>query len=196
VRQMLYSPFPHLNVYSGVTPTSIGLGHFIDAFTFALGELKTVAAASTTQYPVVTFVDDAGVPTGQFAPSELYDHFSVIGELESGASYNILYRTGEKLLPGRKSFEWVIDGEEGVILLRSDEPLGSFIGLFDPEVFINGEKVDLGGPGGTQYNIAETWKDFVDGKEGYATIEDAVRNHARLDAIEKSLVEGRLVKLA
>jgi len=185
-----------LNVYSGATPTSIGLGHFIDAFTFTLGELKTVLASSTTQYPVVTFVDDAGAPTGQTTPSELYDHFSVIGELESGASYNILYRTGEKFLPGRKSFEWVIDGEEGVILLRSEHPWGSFIGLFDPEVLVNGEKIDFDGPGGAQYSITETWKDFVDGKEGYATIEDAVRNHARLDAIEKSIAEGRLIKLA
>lgn len=189
-------PFPHLNLLLGVSPKSIGLGHFIDAFVFTLGELKTVVASSTTQYPVVTFVDDAGVPTGQTTPSELYDHFSVIGELESGASYNIHFRSGEKTLPGRKNFEWVIDGEEGTILLTSDAPSSSFIGVNDPEMFVNGEKVELGGSGGAVYNIAETWKNFVEGKEGYPTIEDAVRNHARLDAIEKSIVEGRLVKLA
>jgi len=180
-----------------VTATTIALGHLIDAFTFAHGELKTVFAASTTQYPEVTFVDDAGVPTGQTAPSESYDHFSVIGELETGASYNIHVRAGEKTLPGRKAFQWVIDGEEGTIFLTSDAPGGSYINIYDPDVFVNGEKVDLGGPiVGAQYNIGEYWRNFADGKEGdYPTIDDAVRNHTRLDAIEKSISEGRVVKL-
>ena len=185
----------HLNVSTGVSPKSIILGHILDTFTFILGDLKTVVASSTTQYPVVTFVDNAGVPTGETAPSEFYDHFSVIGELDSGASYNIYFRSGEKTLPGRKNFEWVIDGEEGTIVLTSDARSSSLIGLFDPEVFFNGEKVELGGPGGTQHNIAETWKKFVDGTDDYPTIEDAVRNRVRLDAIEKSIAEGRLVKL-
>ena len=180
-----------------MTATTIALGHLIDAFTFAHGELKTVFATSTTQYPVVIFVDEAGVPTGETTPSQSYDHFSVIGELESGASYNIHVRSGEKFLPSRKTFEWVIDGEDGTILLTATGPTGSFINIFDPEVFVDGEKVDLGGPvGGALYNIGNIWGSFADGKEGsYPTIDDAVRNHARLDAIEKSLSEGRAVTL-
>ena len=175
---------------------SITLGHFLDSFTFLLGELKTVVAAATIQYPTITFVDDDGVPTGKTIPSEVYDHFSVIGELESGASYNISVRACEKTVPGRKNFEWIIDGDEGTIVLSSDVPSGSYISIFDPDVFVNGEKVDLGGPGGAPYNIAQTWKNFMDGKEGCPSIEDAVRNHARLDAIEKSIVEGRAIQLS
>ncbi|KDR70749.1 hypothetical protein GALMADRAFT_254786 [Galerina marginata CBS 339.88] len=177
---------------NGVNLLSIVGGHGLDIFTSVLGGFKTVSATSATVYPTVTVVDDEGKPTGQTLPSEVPDHISITGLLESGALVNIFLRAGYPSKPGRRQFLWDIEGEEGSIKMEAEA-----FGYLDPDIYLNGEKVDVEeGPTGAAYSIAASWKAFAQGDTAhYPTIEEAVKNHQLLLAVERSFEERVPVNL-
>jgi len=180
-----------------MTPLSIGLGHILDVVTNVLGEFSSVQATTATVCPTITLLDDDGKPTGQTHQAEFPDHYTIAGILKCGAVVNIFFRVGYAPKPGRRPFLWEIDGDEGTIKLEGNGRMGAAISAYDPEIFLNGEKVEFeDGPSGVLYSVPAAWKAFADGKEGgYATIDDAVKNHKLLAAIEKSGESGAIVKL-
>ncbi|KAF9560370.1 hypothetical protein CPC08DRAFT_636705, partial [Agrocybe pediades] len=149
-------------------------------------------------YPVATFVDDDRKPTGETAPSEIPDHFAISGFLKSGTLVNIFWRAGYKIgeETGRRQYVWEIDGEEGTIRLESNARLGALPTINEPDLYLNGKKVELEVPGSNILSIVNAWSEFADGGGSYATIDDAVKHHELLDAIELSAAEGRRVTLS
>jgi len=83
--------------------------------------------------------------------------------------------------------------------LESNKANGAFPSAFEPELYLNGKKIALeslpGSPGTLIDSVTTAWKEFAEGKGSYATIDDAVKNHELLDAIELSAKEGRRVML-
>lgn len=180
---------------SGATSLSICVGHQLDPLTFVLGDFSTINASATTIYPEATIVDANKKPTGEILPSTTPDHYAVAGILKSGALASITWRVGYKSTPGRRQLLWEIDGEDGSIRVESD--VSSFMNIVNPTVYLNGEKVDIVGvESGAVGILGAAWEAYADGDDQqYATIDDAVKNHRILDAIERSLLEGKTIVL-
>lgn len=114
-----------------------------------------------------------------------------------------LWRVGLKSTEGRRNLLWEIDGEEGTIRIESNHPVGAVTSMFDPDVYLNGKKVPLFAEGesaetdgGVVYNVTQLWKEFAKGEKGiYPSIEDAVKHRRLLDAIRRSLGEGKAISL-
>ena len=160
-----------------------------------LGEFSTINATATTLYPEATIVDANKKPTGQILPSTTPDHYAIAGVLKSGALASIIWRVGYKTTPGRRQLLWEIDGEDGSIRVESDTT--SFMNLANPTVYLNGEKVEIAGvEGGAIEILGAAWEAYASGEEAqYATIDDAVKNHRILDAVQRSLSEGKTITL-
>ena len=180
---------------TGATALNIAAGHQLDPLTLVLGEFSTINATATTVYPEVTLVDADKNPTGEILPSTTPDHYAITGVLKSGALASIIWRVGYKSTPGRRQLLWEIDGEDGSIRVESDTT--SFMNLANPTVYLNGEKVEIaGGEGGAIEILGASWEAYASGEEAqYATIDDAVKNHRILDAVQRSLSEGKTITL-
>jgi predicted dehydrogenase len=174
---------------------SIAGGHQLDPLTFVLGDFATINATAATIYPTATVVDANGKPTGETIPATSPDHYTISGLLKSGALATIIWHTGYKNAPGRKQLRWAIEGEEGSIRLESDATV--FMNVHNPTLYLNGERVDVAGTDSEVMGIlGAAWEAYADGNEGqYATIDDAVKNQRILDAVEKSLAEGKTIVL-
>lgn len=180
---------------AGVSALSIAGGHQLDPFTFILGDFATINATATTIYPTATVIDADGKPTGETLPATSPDHYTISGLLKSGALATIVWRIGYKNTPGRKHLFWVIEGEEGSIRIESDANV--FMNIQNPTLYLNGERVEVAGTESELMGIlGGAWEAYADGnEEQYATIDDAVKNHRILDAVERSLVEGKTIVL-
>ncbi|KAF8064998.1 oxidoreductase [Lyophyllum atratum] len=178
-----------LDPANGATLLSIAVGHQTDIITHLLGDFASVSATSTIMYPSTTIVSASGTPIETDVPVRTPDHIAFMGVLRSGALANVTWRSGHKSTPGRRQFLWEIEGEEGSIRLEGES---SFIGVRDPGLWVNGEKVEVEGEGAVKVE----WEEFARGEEGgYATLEDAVKNKRLLDAIDRSAREGKRVSL-
>jgi predicted dehydrogenase len=179
---------------TGATMLSIIVGHQIDTFTHILGDFATVSAIATTAYPVSTLVDEDGNPTGKTVNPNFPDHFAITGLLTSGVLASMIWRGGYTSPKGRRQFVWEIDGDEGSIRLESDALFGAFLNVRDPDLYLNGELVNVEGGGGMIVNLTNAWAEIAKGETGeYATIDDAVKNQKLLDAIERSIEEKRTI---
>jgi len=184
--------------FKGATRLSVPIGHQLDQVTHLLGDFASLTATEAILYPVGTFIDADGKPTGKTVQSEIPDHYSITGFLKTGVLVNLFWRAGYAVgeETGRRQYIWEIDGEEGTIRLESNGPLGALPAMVEPDLYLNGKKVELDNPGGPVDSVSVEWKEFADGNRGdYATIEDAVKHHELLDAIELSAKEGRRVVL-
>ncbi|KAF9044073.1 NAD-binding Rossmann fold oxidoreductase [Panaeolus papilionaceus] len=183
----MYAPFHDehsryaLEASNGVTPLLIAAGHQVDAITHALGPLPSVTASGSQLYPLIRLINK-GIETGQTFTSQFFDHFTFSGTLENGTHSTFVMRFGGKMYPGRKTLRWEIEGEEGHILVESESPVGAFMNVASPNLYVNGEKVEIEGVQSGTY-------------DAYATIDDAVRNRKVLDAVEKSAREGTRINL-
>lgn len=146
-------------------------------------------------YPTASVVDSSGNPTGETLQAESPDHYTISGLLKSGAIASLVWRTGYKKMPGRKCLLWEIHGEEGSIRVESDTLV--FMNVANPDVYLNGEKVEIEGVESHVMGIlGAAWEAYANGDEHqYATIDDAVRNHRILDAVHRSVEEGRTIVL-
>lgn len=136
-----------------------------------------------------------GKPTRETLPTTIADHYAISGVLKSGALASIIWRTGYKETPGRKSLLWEINGEEGSIRVESDDLV--FMNISNPMVYLNSEKVEIAGvESGALGIIGVAWDAYyADGDQPYATIDCAVKNHRVLDTVKRSLAEGKAIVL-
>ncbi|KAK7021908.1 transcription regulator gal80 [Paramarasmius palmivorus] len=131
---------------------------------------------------LATFLTDTHQITfgGQFANKD--------GTVLSVNTRNVLTEHGAGLF-------WVIDGEKGTIKIRADGMKGQSFMRAQPELWLNGEKVDVVTDREAE-RCARHWNKFAEGAEGeYTTMEDAVQAKKVVDAIFKSSNEGRRVDL-
>ncbi|PPQ79179.1 hypothetical protein CVT25_002801 [Psilocybe cyanescens] len=179
-----------------VTMLTIVVGHQLDTLTHVLGDFSSVTATNAQLYPTVIIVDDTGKPTGKTFKSQSPDHFAITGVLKTGILANIFWRAGYSSNEGRRQYVWEIEGEEGSIRLQSDHLLGALPSMFESELYLNGKKVEFETPGNGIVTVSGAWKEFASRTPGtYATIEDAVKHHRLLDAIEASAKEGKRIIL-
>lgn len=179
---------------AGATMLDIAMGHQLDVVTHLLGEFATVSATTALQYPTATVIGDDKTPTGQTVTATGPDHVAFTGMFKSGAISSIIWRGGIKSTPGRKQFIWQIDGEDGTIRMEGDGLGAAFLHIRNPDLYLNGDLVDVPQTSGPVDNLTSAWEAFAKG-EAYPTIDDAVKNHRLIDAITQSAQEGRVVKL-
>ncbi|KAF9567152.1 NAD-binding Rossmann fold oxidoreductase [Agrocybe pediades] len=182
---------------NGATSLRIAIGHQLDQLTHVLGDFVSVSATDALFYPVGTVVDADGKPTGKTVQTDVPEHYSITGFLESGILVNAFWRGGYASGEGtgRRQYVWEIDGEEGTVRFESNATMGALPAMFEPDLYLNGKKVEFATPGNVVENISVAWKEFADGKGNYATIEDAVKHGELLDAIDRSAQEGRRIDL-
>ncbi|KAI0073735.1 NAD-binding Rossmann fold oxidoreductase, partial [Panus rudis PR-1116 ss-1] len=192
------------DITKGATAISIQTGHFLVGLTEVLGEFKEITATTAVQFPEADLVDANGQPTGEKIKNTSPEQISISG-IVSGKPYSDLVflnfhcRAALSPVKGREIFWWVIDGEEGSIVLvgRDGDRMGAHMHLSDPQLFLNGEEVavDL-----TEIdklgNIGKQWYEFARGESGYyTTIDDAVTIHRALEAVLESSQKGKKVVL-
>ncbi len=174
----------------------IAVGHQLGMVTYLLGDFASVSATAAIHYPTATIIDSERKPTGKTVTASAPDQISFTGMFKSGAVSSMSWRGGLKSTPGRKQFIWEIDGEEGSIRLESDSVGAAFMHIRDPDVYLNGELVEVQKAPGPADTLAAAWMEYAKGDQGnYTTIEDAVRIHRVLDAIKKSAKEGKTIQL-
>jgi predicted dehydrogenase len=173
---------------------SIPVGHQIDTFTHILGDFATVSATAATAYPEAVVLDEDDKPTGKTIKATSPDHIAITGLLKSGVFASVMWRGGYPSTKGRRQLVWEIDGDEGSIRLESNVALGGFVSFHDPDLYLNGELVNVEGGGGMIVNLTSAWAEIAKGETGeYATIDDAVKNQKLLDAIERSIEEKKTI---
>lgn len=149
-------------------------------------------------YPTASVVDPQNGTLIDTVPAQSPDHYTISGLLQSGAMATIVWRTGYKNTPGRRHLLWEIHGEDGSIKIESDTSvLSAFMNVHNPNVYLNGEKIEIDG---TDTHVMGTlgaaWEAYADGdEEQYANIDDAIRNHRILDAVKRSVEEGKTITL-
>jgi predicted dehydrogenase len=160
----------------------------LDTFQQLLGNFVSVTATSASIQKKATIQE-----TGETIPRTGYDHIAVSGILATGVFANISIR-GDYAGVGGSRFLWEIQGSEGFVRLvdNSDnsEALSWWPSIVDPLLYLNGELVPVKGTG-LEGNVAAGWAEFVKGERGmHPTLDDAVKLHELLDAIQKSADEG------
>lgn len=190
------------------TILTVHAGHFLAILEHVLGPFSEITASTSVRFATSQLLDSNGTPTGATAPVTSPDQVALTGTLASGVFANIHIRAGVSCTgprgAGRKLFQWIIDGEEGAIEVVNrpeDGENGAFFTASEKDVYVNGEKVELGEMEVDELGQAgKAWWEFArgDGGEGggrYTTIEDAVRIHRVLDAAGRSAAEGTRVVL-
>ncbi|KAE9396869.1 NAD(P)-binding protein, partial [Gymnopus androsaceus JB14] len=177
------------SIENGTTMLDIAVGHFLDSLTFTLGNITSVSAIAVNQFPVATLVDANGKPTGETTAQNGFNQVAAGGVLESGAVWNIHFRGGLETRAGKAGTPmiWTIDGDKGSIRLESDHPMGFFMQIAPPTMYVNGEQVDVGDD--ELGAVGRAWYEFAN-EGSYATLEDAVRMKKVILAIGKSANEG------
>ncbi|KAI0810942.1 hypothetical protein BC629DRAFT_1477586, partial [Irpex lacteus] len=143
---------PYTYMYSldnGLTMLTIPIGHFLVVLKEVLGELAEVSAFGAIRTPTAHVINPT---TGQTLPEPItktsHDQIIVNGILRGrtsdfdGIVVNIHYQGG---LSEEEPFRWVVYGEEGVIEVKSKKGApGDGIATHEKDVYLNGEKVDVG----------------------------------------------------
>ncbi|RXW21133.1 hypothetical protein EST38_g4724 [Candolleomyces aberdarensis] len=183
-----------------LTLLTVPMAHQLETLTHILGPFTSVSATGATHYPISTIVSAPGVPVPGEAPrpSIFPDHISIAGTLASGILANVVWRSGMKTVPGRRTLLWEIDGEEGSIRMESFNAMGAFMATFeDPDLYLNGEKVEVEGvEQGAIGRLGNAWMEFAKGPEGnHATIDDAVKLKVLLNTIAKAMETGERLQV-
>ncbi|KAF8649609.1 hypothetical protein AX16_005699 [Volvariella volvacea WC 439] len=182
---------------SGASFLDVAGGHFIEAFTYALGSIASLSATTAIQFPTGQIVDGSGKPTGKTIQQENPDQFAVQGTLARGAVFSFHFRSGVEARASKtvKSLVWTIDFEQGAIRIESDEVSGSFINIYEPRLFVDGEEIKLENPN-NETNVKRAWEEYAKGEEGvWPTIDDGLVLKKVLDAIIRSAETGQRINL-
>ncbi|WYZ41368.1 hypothetical protein EsH8_V_000263 [Colletotrichum jinshuiense] len=107
----------YLDIKSGGNAFHIGFGHFLDSFTYAVGDidvdsLTSVLTADVTQVPLSS-ADRSSIVDPVY-PKSSPDHILVQGKLQGGATVSIAFRTTIPLA-GDVGARWIITGSKGEI---------------------------------------------------------------------------------
>ncbi|PPR05196.1 hypothetical protein CVT24_010296 [Panaeolus cyanescens] len=185
---------------NGATPLMIAGGHQLDAFMFALGQFTSISASAAQIHPTLTLCNSTGTPTGETMASQFYDHYTFSGVLSSGVHATFILQMGVSSVPGRKTLDWVIEGDKGMIQALSETTFGGCINLASPNLYLNGEEVKVDGVKAGEWDavgiLVSQWAEVAKGSSGScATIGDAIRLKEILEAVERSVDEGRTIKI-
>jgi predicted dehydrogenase len=171
---------------------AVALGHFLDTFTLALGNVTSVSSTLRTQFPESTVFNAEKQSTEKKVPQTSADQVIFSGVTDTGVAFSFHWRAGLPAQTATSPFLWVIDGEEGSVALQNDQAGSSFINIFEPKLVLNGVGVAVeADPLG---NVPRAWKEHATGSNA-ATIDDGVRIHRILDAIRRSAEEGKTIHL-
>ncbi|KAK7032605.1 transcription regulator gal80 [Paramarasmius palmivorus] len=192
-----YEPYRYIyDVSNGTTMVDIDAGHITDMFHYLFGPIATVTAHLANQYPAVQLVDFSGKAVGEPIPQDDIHHVVFGGQFGNTDATALSVDIRNVLTEHGTGLFWVIDGERGTIKLRADGMKGQTFMKAQPEVWLNGEKLEVEMDTEAQRS-ARSWSKFADGAEGeYPTLEDAVRAKRVVDAIFTSSREGRKVNLS
>lgn len=179
-----YSYQSLLTLDAGATLTTVTAAHFLDAFTNLFGEFASVSAQMKTQYPTVRSptAEDSERVVARTSEDQLLLH----GETTQGVMSSFHFRGGVAQT-GLQGFRWEIHGETGSILLLGK--MGNS-GTFTPDLFLNGEKVELA-EGGLS-NVGEEYLRFAQ-QAGSVEFDHAVLRHKMVQAIYESARTGQQV---
>ncbi|KAI1874850.1 uncharacterized protein JN550_002279 [Neoarthrinium moseri] len=191
----------YLDFKSGGNEFTIYFGHFLDTFTYVLGDFADVHGLLKAQYKTTSVVD---LSNGQIVdpayPKTSPDHIFVQGTLESDAVASIAFRKAHSAADST-GFRWIITGTDGELVVTAPE--GHF--QFTSEQWslklktgrgqaVEYEEIPLTGldkspaskvqfPG---TNIARVYQSFANGDGLEASFESATKTHRLLGRIAKS----------
>ncbi|KAI0073804.1 NAD-binding Rossmann fold oxidoreductase [Panus rudis PR-1116 ss-1] len=183
------------------TPLTITAGHLLAAVTDVLGDFAEVVADATIRIdPNVQILNIDNKPTGEVIQKTVPDQYGIVGKLKDGIFVTVHVQVGLRAeqAKGRRLFHWIIDGEEGSIEVQGLPEHGSlaFSPNIEKKVLLNGVEVPLEESEVDKLGYTgKAWLEFAKEDGNYPTIDDAVKLHRTIDAIERSIEEGRKVKL-
>src|SRR5437667_1957156 len=193
-----------LDKTNGANVLTIAVGHSLDLLNHVLGEFADLSAVSDLRRPLTT-IEETGEHIVKTAP----DQIALIGTLTSGATASIHIR---EAVAGGTGFLWEINGTDGTLRITADAP---YPGIFSLTVWGAqgpGEPAELAVPaaliqkwpaltdleGGPAYNVGRAYAAFAadmdSGTHTATNLDDAVRRHEVIDAIERSAASGERVK--
>ncbi|KAK7021818.1 transcription regulator gal80 [Paramarasmius palmivorus] len=181
---------------NGATMLDIDGGHLIDVLHYLFGPISSVTGHLTNQYPTYQPIDHvSGKPTGEAKPQTDIHQITFGGQFANKDGTVLSVNIRNVLSEHGAGLFWVIDGEKGAMKIRADGMKGQSFMRAQPELWLNGEKVDVATDTEAE-RCARYWKKFAEGAQGeYATMEDALQAKKVVDAIFKSNNEGRKVEL-
>ncbi|KAK7017555.1 transcription regulator gal80 [Paramarasmius palmivorus] len=193
-----FDPFQYVvDPSNGATMLDIDGGHLIDVLHYLFGPIASVTGRLTNQYPTYQPIDYiSGKPTtGESKPQTDIHQITFGGQFANKDGTVLSVNIRNVLTEHGAGLFWVIDGEKGTIKIRADGMKGQSFMRAQPELWLNGEKVDVVTDREAE-RCARHWNKFAEGAEGeYTTMEDAVQAKKVVDAIFKSSNEGRRVDL-
>ena len=185
---------------NGANPMTIPGGHAVDALCYIAGEFAELSARVTTR---ITMWKHA--VTGEDFPVDAPDTVTVAGVLENGAEAGYQVASVPFNASGT-SME--IYGRRGTLRLTSNSinigpsrlckatGANELAELTPPDDYILIPKDMAAGPG---RNVAQAYARFAQaraaGQKASPDFDDAVVRHAMIDAMERSHVEGKVVRL-
>ncbi|KAF5345628.1 hypothetical protein D9758_015162 [Tetrapyrgos nigripes] len=178
---------------NGAGLIDIGGGHALEMLQHVLGPITSLTATTLNQLPKAILLDPKDfTPTKDRVPQTIPTQAIVSGLLQNDAAFNFHIQSG--IAKNGVAFLWLIDGKEGNICV--EDPSNMVSTSFDPDVYLNGEKIELEKDGDALGTVRRVWDAFADGQVGeYATLEDALRNRRVVDAIKESGATGKRIIL-
>ncbi|THZ85936.1 NAD(P)-binding protein [Aureobasidium pullulans] len=191
-------PMEYLNyAETGGNMLVIPFGHLYDSISYTLGELQEVSSTLSIQHPEVVVKSADGSKVVKTIRRTAADHIAMSGLLSSGAQSSAVVHGGQAF-PAEPSFLWRIEGEQGVIQVRGDQPFALSMSLdmnVQMQLLETGDVKDIeftedkpGPPG----NVGRLYEAFADGQY-YPDWKWAVKRHAWVDALYKSNETGKRV---
>lgn len=170
---------------------TIPAGHALDALCYLLGEFSHLSATTAHHYPTYTLAPpaDSSSTAATTHQRTAPDSFSLFGSLQSGASVNFHMYATTPVLPD--TIEWTIVGEKGSLRLEGDSFMVQMVpmrlwrsGEAKKWERVEVEDVDA---------VAAEYAAFAAGAGGANVMdfEGAVLRHRMLDAVWRSVKEGR-----
>jgi predicted dehydrogenase len=185
-----------LPVEAGANLVTIPFGHTIDAFCYALGEIKDISATLTNLRPEVELVGADGKSKGKVQKTA-HDHVSIIGQLASGGGLvNATYSAG--LSRTGRNFFWEINGTDGSLVLENAAIMSGHVQMFQPTIKLatdaGVEELSVEQATDFSFNVGKAWDAWagVGLDQGYSVTnwDDALVRHKMIDAIYRSAEHG------
>jgi len=173
-------------------------GHILPEITLLFGDFTSISATTAIQFPTYTVIGPDGERSEPRTNTDP-DHIVFTATTSKGVVSTVSWIVGYPK-KATKMIEWEIDGTEGTI--RMESSVFGFPHVTEPDVFVDGEKVDLetsylGEGTGALGNMTRMWTAFAQGDEsGYSTLKDGLKVYHVLNSITKSAAEGRRVELS
>ncbi|PTB57375.1 hypothetical protein M431DRAFT_491604 [Trichoderma harzianum CBS 226.95] len=184
----------YLDYDSGANEYHIAFAHFMDAFTYVLGDFASLKSLLDIQHPTVKTIDSSSGTIVNPA-----HHFFVQGKLENGAIANVAFRKVDKTVDG-KGLRWLISGTKGEFELSMDGPMLQ-MDLEKKHLRLvigregEAQDIDYNDPDEPKYtrdvappgtNTARIFEGFANKTTAVASFEDALKVHRLLDNIAEA----------